>query len=107
MKRFNMSNINKQVRGDTLVTIRNELTKILVGQRLAVNWDVFNLDVSFCDSRSKDVYVRLKINNYNGIIFFDDFRDIEQDVKKLVKGATNFTLGSGTLTNPRVGFNIR
>lgn len=107
MKRFSISNINKQMRGDTLATIRNELTRLLIGQRLAVNWDVFDLDVSFCDSRSRDVYVRLKIENYNQVIFFDDFRDVEKDIKKLVKGATNFTLGSGTLTNPRVGFNIR
>jgi hypothetical protein len=90
-----------------LATIRNELIKLLVGQRLAVNWIIADMDVSFCNSWEHSVYVRLKINNLNQVIFFYDLRNIEKDIKKLVKGAWNFTLGSGTLTNPRVGFIVQ
>ena len=106
MERFSLSNINKQMRGDTLATIRNELMKILRDERIAMNWVVINVDVSFCGPKSHDVYVRLKIENYNQVIFFDDFPEVEENIKKLVKGASNFTLGSGTLSNLRVGFNI-
>ena len=106
MKRFSLSTIKRQMRSEVLATIKNGLIETLRDERIGMNWMVFDMDVSFCDSKSNSVYVRLKIENYNGVIFFDDFREVESNIKKLVKGATNFTLGSGTLTNPRVGFNI-
>lgn len=106
MKRFSISNTKKQMRREMLVSIKNELTEILFDRRFVVNWIVADMDVSFCNPKSHSVYVRLKIENLNRVIFFDDFRAIEKDIKKLVKGAWNFTLGSGTLTNPRVCFVI-
>ena len=106
MKRFSISGIEKQVRSEMLATIKNELSEILITQRLAINWFVTDVDVSFSHPAGHSVYVRLKIENLNQIIFFDDFPTIEKDIKKLIKGAWNFTLGSGTLTNPRVGFVI-
>lgn len=104
MQQFSMTDIKDQSRKDMLATIKAELSKVLIGTGLKAGWYVDSMKVSFCESYGTAVYVRLAINNISGIIFFDDLPRVEKAVKELVKDADNFTLGSGTLYKPRVGF---
>ena len=104
MTQFNMTDIKDQSRKDMLATIKAGLSKALIGNALKAGWYVDSMKVSFCESYGTAVYVRLAINNSCGIIFFDDLPRVEKAIKELVKDADNFTLGSGTLFKPRVGF---
>ncbi len=104
MTQFSMTDIKAQSRKDMLAAAKKKLSKLLIGNGLKAGWYVDSMKVSFSETYSTTVYVRLTINNSCGIIFFDDLPRVEKAIKELVKGATNFTLGSGTLFKPRVGF---
>lgn len=104
MTQFSMTSIETQSRKDMLASIKKKLSKVLVGNGLKAGWYVDSMKVSFSEPYSTTVYVRLTINNSCGIIFFDDLPKVEKAIKELIRGADNFTLGSGTLYKPRVGF---
>lgn len=102
---FSLTTLEATSRKELLVAIKKELSEILVGNDLKTSWHVMDMKVSFCEPGSDaSVYVRLGIDNPSGIIFFDDLPKVEKTIRELIKGADNFTLGSGTLYKPRVGF---
>lgn len=104
MNQFSMTDIKTQSRKDMLATIKKKLSKALIGNDLKAGWYVDSMKVSFSEPHLTTVYVRLTIDNLSGIVFFDDLPKVEKAIKELVSGADNFTLGSGTLFKPRVGF---
>lgn len=103
--KFNLKSLTR-TRSEFLVAGREQLLAIFVYARINTNWVVTDVKVSYAESGLNSLYVRLDIDNRNGLIFFDDFPEIERDIKALVSDAWNFSLGSGTLSNPRVNFVI-
>lgn len=81
----------------------NMLTKRLGGldSRLLTNWILTDVRAS----KSMDgSYVRLTFDNMNGVIFFDDIRELERIIKAKVHGAYNFAVMKTSPSKPQISF---
>lgn len=86
-----------------------ELTEKLGGidSRLRSNWIIENVKATYSpiNGYSKgNTYVRVTLNNLNGIIFFDDLRDLERNVKRKIRGAYNFAMMKTSPSKPMFSF---
>ena len=81
----------------------NVLTERLGGidSHLLTNWIIKDVKASKTMNGS---YVCVTFDNRNGIIFFDDIRELERAIKVKVHGAFNFAIIRTTPSQPSISF---
>ncbi len=77
-----------------------------IDSRLLTNWLITDVKVTHTPGRGGSTYVRVTMDNLNGMIFFDDIRELEKITKKKIRGAWNFAMMSSTQSKPKFSFCI-
>lgn len=77
--------------------------KLFSRKRYNTNWILEKITVKPSFYKGYSMY-SLTFENLVGIIFFEDFAFIENEITDMFPEASNFCLLSGTLSNPRISF---
>lgn len=75
-----------------------------IDSRLLTNWLITDVKATHTPGRGGSTYVRVTLDNLNGVIFFTDLRDLERIVKKKVRGAFNFAMMKTSPSKPQFSF---
>ncbi len=75
-----------------------------IDSRLLTNWVITDVKVTHTPTRSGHTYVRVTLDNYNGVILFNDLRELEKVTKKKIRGAWNFAMMSSSQSKPKFSF---
>lgn len=97
-----MRKLNPMTNSERLAFITDKLGGI--ESRLISNWLITDVKATHAPECGGSTYVRVSMDNLNGVIFFDDLRDLERAVKKQVRGAWNFVVMKTSPSKPVISF---
>ena len=99
-----MRKLNPMTNKERLAFITEKLGGI--DSRLITNWLIEDVKMTHTPRGHGRTYVRVTLNNLNGITFFGDLKDVEKTIRSKIRGSWNFAVMKSSPSKPKISFCI-